>query len=88
MNQSVSIATIQALHPNEWVLVGNPFMDENRLEVAAAVPLFHSKGKKQVCYTGRDKTAGFDKTTLLYTGAHRASRKITGIFNRVATTLS
>ena len=83
MNQPFSIAAIKIMHPDEWVLVGNPVMDENRLEVTAGVPLFHSKDKKEVCYIGRDKTAGFAKITLLYTGTHRASRKITGIFNRI-----
>lgn len=83
MSQPVSIAAIKTLYPDEWVLVGDPVMDESRLEVTAGVPLFHSKDKKEVCYIGREKTAGFAKITIIYTGTHRASRKITGIFNRV-----
>lgn len=83
MNQPVSISAIKSQYPDEWVLIGNPIMDESKLDVVAGVPLFHSKDKKEVCYIGRDKTADFAKITLIYTGAHRATRKITGIFNRV-----
>ena len=84
MNQPAPLAAIKALYPNEWVLLGNPVMDESKLEVLAGIPLFHSKDKKEVCYIGRDKTAEFAKITLIYTGTPRATRKITGIFNRVA----
>ncbi len=84
MTQPLPIATIKSQYPDEWVLLGNPVMDEDRLDVVAGVPLFHSKDKKEVCYIGRDKTADFAKITLVYTGTRRATRKITGIFNRVA----
>ena len=63
--------------------VGNPVMDESKLDVLKGIPLFHSKDKKEVCYIGRDKTANFDKITLIYTGSFRPVRKITGIFNRI-----
>ena len=83
MEQLINISDIKLLYPNEWVLIGNPVMDESRIEVLEGIPLFHSKDKKEVCYIGRDKTANFDKITLIYTGSFRPMRKITGIFNRV-----
>ena len=84
MPKPLPIAAIKTQYPDEWVLLGDPIMDESKLDVVAGVPLFHSKDKKEVCYIGRDKTADFAKITLIYTGEHRATRKITGIFNRVA----
>jgi hypothetical protein len=84
MGQLINIAEIKALYPDEWVLLGNPIMDESKIDVLSGVPLFHSKDKKEVCYIGRDKTLNFDKITLIYTGAFRPIRKITGIFNRIA----
>ncbi len=84
MEQSENMAAIKTRYPNEWVLLGNPVMDESKLDVLEGVPLFHSKDKKEVCYIGRDKTADFDKVTLIYTGTFPPARKITGIFNRVS----
>ena len=81
MEQLINISDIKLLYPNEWVLLGNPIMDESKIDVLEGIPLFHSKDKKEVCYIGRDKTANFDKITLIYTGKFRPIRKITGIFN-------
>ena len=83
MEQLISISDIKSLYPNEWVLLGNPIMDESKIDVLEGIPLFHSKDKKEVCYIGRDKTANYDKITLIYTGTFRPTRKITGIFNRI-----
>lgn len=83
MEKSINIAEIKILYPDEWVLLGNPTMDESKLDVISGIPLYHSKDKKEVCYIGRDKTADFDKITLIYTGTFRSTRKITGIFNRI-----
>ena len=83
MEQLINISEIKLLYPNEWVLLGNPVMDESKIDVLQGIPLFHSKDKKEVCYIGRDKTANFEKITLIYTGTFRPIRKITGIFNRI-----
>ena len=83
MEDLLNIIDIKNLYPNEWVLIGNPIMDENKIDLISGIPLFHSKDKKEVCYIGRDKTTEFDKITLIYTGTFKPSRKITGIFNRI-----
>ena len=83
MTQLLNITDIKKLYPDEWVLVGNPIMDESRIDVISGIPIYHSKDKKEVCYLGRDKTAAYDKITLIFTGALKPSRKITGIFNRI-----
>ena len=83
MGQLLNIEEIKATYPDEWVLLGNPIMDESKIEVISGIPLFHSKDKKEVCYIGRGKTSDFDKITLVYTGTFKPARKITGIFNRI-----
>ena len=83
MIHSLNINDIKQTFPNEWVLLGNPVMDEKKLNVLSGIPLFHSQDKKEVCYMGRDKTSGYNKITLIYTGTFKPIRKITGIFNRV-----
>ena len=84
MGQLLNIAEIRNLYPDEWVLIGNPVMDDTEIDVLSGIPLFHSKDKKEVCYIGRNKTSNFNKITLIFTGSFRPARKITGIFNRVA----
>ena len=84
MENLLNISQIKDLYPNEWVLIGNPTMDESKIDVISGIPVYHSKDKKEVCYIGRDKTSDFDKITLIYTGTFKPSRKITGIFNRVS----
>jgi hypothetical protein len=82
MKNSFKIDEIIKLYPEEWVLLGNPVWDEIKLAVLAGIPLYHSKDKKEVCYLGRDKTAGYDTISLVYTGVFKPIRKITGIFNQ------
>ncbi len=76
MRKLTNISDIKTLYPDEWVLLGNPIMDDSKIDVLSGIPLFHSKDKKEVCYIGRDKTSNFDKITLIYTGTFRPIRKI------------
>jgi len=83
MGQLLSIHDIKNLFPEEWVLLGNPTLSENKIDVLSGIPIYHSKDKKEVCYIGRDKTSAFEKITLIFTGSFKPTRKITGIFNRL-----
>jgi len=83
MVQLLSINDIKKIYPDEWVLIGNPTMDESNIDVVAGIPIYHSKDKKEVCYIGRGRTSEFDKITLIFTGSFKPTRKITGIFNRI-----
>jgi hypothetical protein len=67
VGQLIDISEIKALYPDEWVLLGNPVMDDSKIDVLSGIPLFHSKAKKEVCYIDRDKTSNFEKITLIYT---------------------
>lgn len=84
MDNHINISDIKSMYPDEWVLIGNPIMDEFKIDVIKGIPIFHSKDKKEVCYIGRDKTTNFNKITLIYTGEFKARRKLTGIFNRIS----
>ena len=83
MGQLLNLNAIKKLYPDEWVLLGNPILDDNKIDVLSGIPIYHSKDKKEVCYIGRDKTSEFNKVTLIFTGSFKPARKITGIFNRV-----
>jgi hypothetical protein len=83
MSQLLNISDIKKLYPDEWVLLGNPIMNDSKIDVISGIPIYHSKDKKEVCYIGRDKTLDFDTITLIFTGSFKPTRKITGIFNRI-----
>ena len=48
MGKQLTITDIKNLYPEEWVLLGNPIMDESKIDVLEGIPLFHSKDKKEV----------------------------------------
>lgn len=75
------IEEIRKLFPNEWVLIGNPEMDEAELNVLSGVPVLHSKDKKEVYYLGKNKTKDFQTVTVIYTGTFKPVRILTGIFS-------
>lgn len=83
MENQINISEIKKTYPDEWILLGNPIMDEAKPGVLSGIPLYHSKDKKEVCYLGREKTAAYQTITLIYTGEIKHARVMTGIFNRV-----
>ena len=64
------------MYPNEWVLIGNPKMDNSELNVLLGVPVLHSKDKKEVCYLGKEKTSNFKTITVIYTGTFKPVRAL------------
>ncbi len=52
MGPVLNINDIKKLYPGEWVLLGDPVMDDTKIDVVSGIPIFHSKDKKEVCYIG------------------------------------
>lgn len=77
--KSLNIEKIRDLYPNEWVLIGNPIMDTNDVDVLKGIPLYHSQDKREVCYLGKPTTKGYNMITLIYTGEPQRIRRI-GVF--------
>jgi hypothetical protein len=77
----LNIEELSTLYPEEWLLLGNPVFE--RTKVTGGIVLYHSKDKKEVCYLGKDKTNGYDKITLAYTGIVRPMRRL-GIMKRLS----
>ncbi len=80
--ENTSIKEIKNLFPDEWVLLGNPIMDESQIDVISGVPIFHSKDKKEVCYLGRTMTDDFKTVTIIYAGNIKKIRT-NGILRRL-----
>jgi hypothetical protein len=70
----VSLEELKKLYPDEWILLGDPEM--NNTKVLGGIVLYHSKDKKEVCYIGRDKTANYETVTIAYAGDLKQNRKI------------
>jgi hypothetical protein len=77
----VSFDSIKLLHPDEWVLIGNPELSEPDVEAAIVhqllrgIVLFHSKDKRELAYKARSIKKKYDSTTLVYTGEIPKGRK-------------
>jgi hypothetical protein len=79
-NLFIAFEELKRLFPNEWVLLGNPEMKNT--SILGGIVLYHSKDKKEVCYIGRDKTAGYSTVTIAFAGDLKQQRKI-GILKRI-----
>lgn len=80
--QKLTSVQIKEKYPDEWVLIGNPKMDEDDFDVAEGIVLLHSKDKKEVCYLGRELVKEYKTFTIIFTGKPRTTRKLINVFNR------
>lgn len=80
MNAYTTIDELKKMYPDEWILLGNPEIKDT--SVLGGIVLYHSKDKKEVCYIGRDKTAGYDSVTIAYAGDLKKRHTI-GILRKV-----
>ena len=78
----MSISEIKQAFPDEWVLIGDPVMDESMLNVLFGIPLYHSKDKREVAYLGREKKAGHKTLTMIYTGTFTPMRKLVSVYGK------
>jgi hypothetical protein len=74
MNGVMTIAEMRAAYPDQWILVGNPELDDpNTLgsivsKLLRGVVLLASKDKRELGYRAKDVKQGFERTACIYTG--------------------
>jgi hypothetical protein len=73
---SKNIEVIKRLYPNEWILIGNPIMDEAELNVLSGIPILNCKNKKELCFLGKSKTTNFNTITIIFTGTPKTCRQL------------
>jgi hypothetical protein len=81
MQQTLTIAEIKAQYPNQWVLVGNPILDEtfnmgtvlDRL--VKGFVLAANKSKQELAKQAKELRKGFDSVACIYTGEFPQNRK-------------
>jgi len=86
MRQSISIDEIKQRFPDEWILLGNPVVDEYQQEFLAGELLYHSKDKKEVCYLGKPIVADYQHTALFFNRVTQrpVHRVLLGPFKRIS----
>ena len=64
--KTIEINDIRKRYPDEWVLLGNPEIDEINQAILSGVVLYHSADKKEVCYLGKPLATTYKKTALFF----------------------
>lgn len=71
---TLTIEEIKAQYPDQWVLVGNPELDNpNTLgsivsKLVRGIVLFASKDKRELAYSAKDFKGDVQRTACIYTG--------------------
>ena len=73
MTDYQTIEQIKRQLPDEWILLGNPEMEET--SVLGGVVVYHSKNKKDLL-KGRDLLTPFELSTWVFTGEIAHDRKL------------
>ena len=66
IENAVEINEIKRNFPDQWILLGNPKIDERNQAILSGVVLYHSHDKREVCYLGKSLVMAYDKTALFF----------------------
>jgi hypothetical protein len=81
MPQVLTIDQIKAQYPNQWVLVGNPELDNEETlgsivdKLVRGVVLLHSVDKRELAYKASEARLGYESIACIYTGVFPKNRK-------------
>ena len=79
--KTMTLEQMRATYPDEWVLVGNPLLDDPELQASiisrlvSGIVLYHSKDKRELAYNAQDVKKTVENVTLIYTGEIPKGRK-------------
>ena len=66
IDKTARINEIKSRYPDEWILLGNPEIDEPNQAIVSGTVLYHSPDKREVCYLGKPLTLPYEKTALFF----------------------
>ena len=66
MNNRSNIEDIKREYPDEWILIGDPEMNESRQKILSGVVVYHSPDKRELAYLGRPLVKDYQKTALFF----------------------
>jgi hypothetical protein len=79
--QLLTVEQIKVQYPDQWVLIGNPLLDDpNTLgsiisKLVSGVVLLGSKDKREIGYRAKELRQGYESVTCVYTGEIPQNRK-------------
>lgn len=79
-DQVLTFAEIKELYPDQWVLIGNPVLDDSYIgsivsKLQAGVVLLSSKDRKEIGLKGNEARKGYEEIACVYTGEIPKNRK-------------
>jgi len=66
VKQTVTIDEVKKSYPDEWILLGNPVIDEQEQAILSGVLVYHSADKREVCYLGRPLIKDYETTAMFF----------------------
>ena len=66
LKQSETIDEIKKSYPDEWVLLGNPEMNEQEQKILSGVVLYHSPDKRELAYREKPLLKDYKSTALYF----------------------
>jgi hypothetical protein len=79
--EALTIKEIRSTYPNQWVLIGDPVLDDpNTLgsivnKLVKGVVLLANADKKELAYKAKEVRKGYTSYTCIYTGEIPKNRK-------------
>ncbi len=80
-SEVLTIAEIKAQYPDQWVLVGNPELDDPDTlgsivsKLVRGIVLFSSNDKRELAYSAKKYRQGCETYTCIFTGEIPKNRK-------------
>ncbi len=74
MDDILTIEEIKKKYPNEWVLLGNPVIDNTK--VLSGIVISHNTSKKELAEQRPEWWNFYDKATTVFTGEFPKNRRI------------
>lgn len=77
----LSFEAIKTLYPDEWVVIGNPVLDDETTlgsiadKLVQGVVLLHGKDKRALALQTQKARSGFESITCVFTGEFLGNRK-------------
>jgi hypothetical protein len=80
----VEISEIKRLYPDEWILLGNPEIDELNQEILSGVVLYHSRDKRELGYRDKPLMKKYNQIASFFNRVTpRGKTSMIGLFNAV-----
>jgi len=73
-NQVLSFDEIKKRFPGEWVLLGNPLIEQTK--VLSGIPIYHAQDKRDIAASGINWRDYFERATMVFTGEFPKNRRI------------